>query len=136
MAEGVDGVEGVLITEIAPTSKPRDTDGKYVRETTRPEPMFSDREIEGDPLTGDTSDAGDDPVLRAREREISDGYERDGEASSKEKRSRDESSRSRSKRDGHSDADDGSKHKIPKTRMATTPTGTKSPSMVKNKKSR
>ena len=107
MAEGVDGVEGVLITEIAPTSKPRDTAGKYVRETTRPEPMFSDREIEGDPLTGDTSDAGDDPVLRAREREISDGYERDGEASPKEKRPRDESSRSRSKRDGHSDADDG-----------------------------
>ena len=47
MADGVDEVENVLITDIAPASRPRDQRGKYIRETTNPEPLFKSREIEG-----------------------------------------------------------------------------------------
>ena len=35
--------------------------------------MFGERPIEGDPLTGDTRDGGDNERLRAHEREVADG---------------------------------------------------------------
>ena len=75
MADGIDEAAGAFATEIAPASRPRDQGGKFVRESANPEPMFSERAVEGDPLTGDTSDGGDDPAFAAREREIADGYE-------------------------------------------------------------
>jgi hypothetical protein len=37
--------------------------------------MFGERPIEGDPITGDTRDGGDNQRLRARERDIADGRE-------------------------------------------------------------
>jgi hypothetical protein len=73
MAEGLDDAAISFQNEIAPQSRPRDSAGKFVQTAGRPEPMFSPRPIEGDPLTGDTSDGGDDPRLLAREREIADG---------------------------------------------------------------
>lgn len=73
-----DDVEQVFATEIAPPTRPRDHQGKFIRETANPEPMFSDRTIEG----GD--DAGDDPVFSAREREIADGHEETRRSSSQE----------------------------------------------------
>jgi hypothetical protein len=75
MAEGIDEAAGAFATEIAPESRPRDSAGKFIRETAAPEPIFQERRVEGDPLTGDTSDGGDDPAFAAREREIADGYE-------------------------------------------------------------
>ena len=75
MADGIDEAAGAFATEIAPASRPRDQGGKFIRETQAPEPMFPERAVEGDPLTGDTSDGGDDPAFAAREREIADGYE-------------------------------------------------------------
>jgi hypothetical protein len=58
--------------EVAPASQPRDTQGKFVS-AERPEPMFGVRPIEGDPLTGDTRDGGDNDRLRALERDVADG---------------------------------------------------------------
>jgi hypothetical protein len=52
---------------------PRDTGGRFAQVAEKPEPFLELRMVEGDPETGDTGDAGDDPRLRAREREIADG---------------------------------------------------------------
>lgn len=72
MAEGIDDVAGAFANEIAPQSRPRDQAGKFVATTSKPEPMFGERPIEGDPLTGDTRDGGDNERLRAIEREVAD----------------------------------------------------------------
>ena len=74
MAEGIDDVAGAFGREIAPQVAPRDQKG-HPLSAGKPEPMFSTRSLEGDPLTGDTRDGGDDTRLRAREREIADGDE-------------------------------------------------------------
>ena len=87
MSEALDSVEGLLATEIAPPTQPRDTAGKLIRESANPEPMFQERRVEGDPYTGDTRDGGDDPALAAREREIADGYE-EGRSQADERRRR------------------------------------------------
>lgn len=73
MAEGIDEAASAFAQEVAPQSRPRDQAGKFMSHTSKPEPMFGEREVEGDPLTGDTRDAGDDPRLRAQERETADG---------------------------------------------------------------
>ena len=80
----VEETANIFSNEIAPGSQPRDTDGKFVSVRDRPEPMFNEREVEGDPFTGDTSDGGDNQGLRAREREIADGRvdERQGRSTS------------------------------------------------------
>ena len=51
----------------------RDASGRFAQVAERPEPIFPLRMLEGDPETGDTSDGGDNPRLRQREREIADG---------------------------------------------------------------
>jgi hypothetical protein len=73
--EGLDDAAQAFATEVAPQSRPRDQGGKFVATTSKPEPMFGARPIEGDPLTGDTRDGGDNEGLRARERDIADGRE-------------------------------------------------------------
>jgi hypothetical protein len=80
MPEGIDEAVQAFANEVAPQAQPRDTAGRFA-EVQRAEPMFSPRELEGDSLTGDTRDAGDDPRLRAREQEVEDGriHERTGE---------------------------------------------------------
>ena len=76
MADGIDEAASAFATEVAPeATKPRDTAGRFVQTTERPEPMFSERAIEGDPETGDTQDGGDDGRLRARERRVADGHD-------------------------------------------------------------
>ena len=54
-------------------SPARDQRGQFTQVAEKPEPLFEMRIVEGDPDTGDTSDAGDDPRLRQRERDIADG---------------------------------------------------------------
>jgi hypothetical protein len=51
MAEDGEGVEGVLATEIAPPSRPRDSGGKFINETRAPEHILQFREpgLEGRP---------------------------------------------------------------------------------------
>ena len=111
MSESLDSVEGVLATEIAPASRPRDSQGQFIRETRAPEHILQERQVEGDPLTGDTSDGGDDPAYRSFEREQADGYEggertrrssSESEGESSERRGR---NRPPQRRDA--DADDG-----------------------------
>jgi hypothetical protein len=108
MADGVDEVENTLATEIAPASRPRDQQGKFIRGTRNPEPMFSSREIEGDPETGDTRDGGDDPRFRAREREIADGRDqRPRREALQEAREDSQHRRADGERRDNADADDG-----------------------------
>ena len=57
-----------------PATRARDSDsGRFAQVAEKPEPFLEMRIVKGDPDTGDTSDAGDDPRLRAREREVADG---------------------------------------------------------------
>ena len=91
MAEGTDEAAQAFATEISPQIKPRDQQGKFVRETSAPEPMFAPRPVEGNPLTGDVSDAGDDPRLRAHEQEVADGYSESPRPSETRRRQPDES---------------------------------------------
>ena len=111
MAEGMDSVEGVLATEIAPASRPRDTGGKFIRETQAPEHILQERQVEGDPLTGDTSDGGEDPAYARFEREQADGYEggeRTRRSSSESEREGGERRvRERTPQRDDADADDG-----------------------------
>jgi hypothetical protein len=97
MPEGYDEAVAAFSNEVAPASAPVDRRGKPVAETARPEPMFAPRPLEGDPLTGDTRDGGDNQRLRALEREVADGrvQERDdGESGSRSRRSSAEDERS------------------------------------------
>jgi hypothetical protein len=78
MAEGLDQAAQAFQTEINPNApRPRDDGGRF---TPKPEHMFEPRPVEGDSLTGDTRDAGDDSRLAQRERRIADGWvdEREG----------------------------------------------------------
>ena len=57
-----------------PATRARDNDsGRFAQVAEKPEPFLEMRIVEGDPDTGDTSDAGDDPRLRQRERDVADG---------------------------------------------------------------
>ena len=97
MPEGYDEAVAAFSNEVAPKSVPVDRRGNPVNETANPEPMFAPRPIEGDPLTGDTRDGGDDSRLRALEREAADGrvQERDdGEGRARARRAPAEDERS------------------------------------------
>ena len=99
--EGYDEAVAAFSNEVAPQSTPVDRRGKPVNETSKPEPMFTPRPLEGDPLTGDTRDGGDNPRLRALERDIADGRVRereDGEGSSRSRRASAEDGRSSGER--------------------------------------
>lgn len=79
MPEGLDQAANAFQTEIAPGSnRPRDDSGRFAS-VSRPEPMFEPRPMEGDPATGDTRDAGDDPRLAEMERRIADGRSEQGD---------------------------------------------------------
>jgi hypothetical protein len=78
--EGLDSAAAAFERAIDPaqtqnegTPRARDMGGRFAQVAEKPEPFLPIRMLEGDPETGDTSDAGDDPRLRAREREIADG---------------------------------------------------------------
>jgi hypothetical protein len=86
MAEGVDTAAEAFHQAIDPAQsaseepapqrvadRSRDASGRFAAVADRPEPIFPLRMIEGDPETGDTSDGGDNPRLRQRERDIADG---------------------------------------------------------------
>jgi hypothetical protein len=88
MPEGYDEAAVAFSNEIAPQVKPRDSRGQFISENPKPEAMFSPRPIEGDPLTGDTRDGGDNLRLRARERELADGRFDEGQDGGDETRSR------------------------------------------------
>ena len=61
MSEELDKATIDFANEVAPQSRPRDQAGRFVEARAQPEGLFSERQVEGDPLTGDTSDGGDDP---------------------------------------------------------------------------
>jgi hypothetical protein len=70
MSEELDKAAEAFTTEIAPAARPRDQAGKFVQTVDKPEPMFSEREVEGG------SDAGEDTRRRSREVEVSRGDKR------------------------------------------------------------
>jgi hypothetical protein len=72
--EGLDQASSAFQAAINPqATQARDTGGRFQATSSRPEPMFEPRPIEGDEKTGDARDAGDDPRLLERERRIADG---------------------------------------------------------------
>lgn len=78
--EGLDNAAAAFERAIDPAQtqnegapRAREPSGRFAQVAEKPEPFLEIRVLEGDPDTGDTSDAGDDPRLRAREREIADG---------------------------------------------------------------
>lgn len=73
MPEGMDEATIAFAKDLSPQAQPRDQQGKFIPESTAPEPMFKSRAVEGDPLTGDTRDGGEDTRLAQREREVADG---------------------------------------------------------------
>ena len=75
MPSGIDETAAIFGGQIDPPVEQRDQRGKAVERAESPEPLFGEREIEGDPETGDTSDGGDDEQLRARERSVADGHD-------------------------------------------------------------
>ena len=85
MADEAEYTNGSLGTEVAPASRPRDQGGKFIRETVAPASFLAPRSVEGDPDTGDTSDAGEDPKYRSIERDLADGRESTGRPPAKEK---------------------------------------------------
>jgi hypothetical protein len=88
MPEGMDEATIAFGNDLETPVQPRDSAGKFVSTSERPEPMFGLRPLEGDPLTGDTSDGGDNQRLREREREIADGRFDEREDSQRSSRSR------------------------------------------------
>lgn len=68
----IDSVADAFRAQIEPNQKvsapPRNARGEFESQR-KPEKLFADRPIEGDEFTGDTSDGGDDPRLRRRERQ-------------------------------------------------------------------
>jgi hypothetical protein len=84
MPEGIDEAASAFARAIDPSPQPgegaagdrtprRDDAGRFAAVAEKPEPFLQIRMLEGDPETGDTSDAGDDPRLRQRERDVADG---------------------------------------------------------------
>jgi hypothetical protein len=81
MAEGLDTAADAFRNEIAPGSeRARDESGRFSGTSSRPEPLFEPRALEGDEKTGDTRDAGDDERLKAIERRVADGRGEEGDA--------------------------------------------------------
>jgi hypothetical protein len=78
MAEGLDGAAQAFHTEINPQARPRDDGGRFAS-SARPETMFEERKVEGDPLTGDTRDGGEDQRLLDHERRVADGWAEEGD---------------------------------------------------------
>ena len=81
MAEGLEGAAQAFHTEINPQARPRDDGGRF-SSSARPETMFEERQVEGDPKTGDTRDGGEDARLAAAERRIADGRAEEGDEQS------------------------------------------------------
>jgi hypothetical protein len=90
LGDGLDQAADAFANEIAPAAppRPRDDGGRF-QATAKPETLFAERPVEGDPLTGDTSDGGADPRLAEHERRIADGRseEGDGELAARSRRS-------------------------------------------------
>lgn len=79
MAEDLDDARDAFAQEIPQASRQRDQSGRFVATSGKPEPILQPRELEGDPLTGDTSDGGDDPRLVEHERRVADGRSEEGD---------------------------------------------------------
>lgn len=89
MPEGLDQASSAFQQAINPQApQPRDNGGRFAATSAKPEPMFEPRPVEGDELTGDTRDAGDDPRLLERERRIADGRTIEGDDDERPERRR------------------------------------------------
>jgi hypothetical protein len=81
MSEGVQDAADAFRQTIAPetiSDRRRDQAGRFAA-TARPETMFEPRPVEGDPLTGDTRDGGENARLANMERRIADGRAEQGD---------------------------------------------------------
>jgi hypothetical protein len=88
MPEGLDDARAAFAAEISPSAPlpQRDTGGRFTN--SKPEPLFAERALEGDPLTGDVRDAGEDKRLAAIEKRVADGRAQEGDADALEREGR------------------------------------------------
>jgi hypothetical protein len=113
MAEGLDGAREAFQTVISPTAPDRaeparDQSGRFQATNRAPEKMFEPRPVEGDPLTGDMRDGGEDARLATIERRVADGRAEEGDED-RLRRSVSDRARARSARrdgEGHQPAAD------------------------------
>ena len=70
--EGLDEAREAFAQEIPNAERPRDQSGKFVSTSSKPEPIFQPRDVEGDEH-GDTRDGGPDPRLLELEQRVADG---------------------------------------------------------------
>ena len=78
MPEGLDEAREAFAQEIPQATRPRDQAGKFVSTSSKPEPIFQPRDVEGDER-GDTRDGGPDPRWLEQERKVADGRSEEGE---------------------------------------------------------
>lgn len=107
--EGLDEVREAFAQEIPQATRPRDQAGRFVATSSKPEPIFAPREVEGDPLTGDASDGGADPRLLEQERRIADGRSEEGDGDSPRRNVSNDAARARNaarNQDGDEPAED------------------------------
>jgi hypothetical protein len=74
MPEGLDEAREAFAQEIPQATRQRDQSGRFVATSSKPEPIFAPRDVEGE------SDAGPDPQMLEQERKVADGRSEDGDA--------------------------------------------------------
>ena len=77
MADGIDEAREAFAQEIPQATRQRDQSGRFVSTSSKPEPIFQPREVEGD------TDGGADPRLLEMERKAADGRSEEGDAPQK-----------------------------------------------------
>jgi len=97
--DGLDEARDAFAQEVAPASQPRDQAGRFVATSSKPEPIFQPRPVEGGD-DGDTSDAGPDPRLLEQERRVADGRDQQGPVEGLQKPQSDDAGTAAQRRDG------------------------------------
>ena len=78
MVEGLDEAREAFAQEIPQATRQRDQAGRFVPTSSKPEPIFAPRDLEGDD-SGDMSDGGADQRLLEQERRVADGRSEEGD---------------------------------------------------------
>jgi hypothetical protein len=72
--EGLDEAREAFAQEIPQATRQRDQGGRFVTTSSKPEPIFAPRDVEGE------GDAGPDPRMLEQERKVADGRSEEGDA--------------------------------------------------------
>jgi hypothetical protein len=113
--EGLDEAREAFAQEIPQATRQRDQAGRFVTTSSKPEPIFQPRDVEGDDR-GDTSDGGADPRFLEQERKAADGRSEEGDEQDSE-RKRVSNNAKRAAGPGADQGDDGAAEDQPPERI-------------------